>query len=176
MLREPLPVEKAGALLKSPDKLLALAAERYLESADSAEARKLIFELHPGEALILGAWDKFYPKLEGSNDGIRWEDRLREDVKKNHADEIFATLEEYWSDNPSRGSHSAIVRVLRGKAELCKQKDAAREECRKLSDGELQALRNLYDGVTFDDLGPIILPGDGFGGSSREFIKLPPLS
>jgi hypothetical protein len=172
MAREPLPVETAGALLKSPDKLLALAAERYLESEDSAEARKLILGLHPGEALILGARGGFYPKSDGSDDWTRWEDRLREDVKKNRSDEIFATLEEYWSDNPSRGSHSAIVRVFRGKAELCKQNDAAREECRRLGDGELQALRDLYEGVVFDDLGPIILPGDGFGGSSQEFIKL----
>jgi hypothetical protein len=172
MLREPLPVEKAGALLKSPDKLLAPAAERYLESEDSAEARKLILGLHPGEALILGAWDRFYPTQEGSDDWSRWEGRLREDVRKNQADEIFATLEEYWSDNPSRGSHSAIVRVLWGKGELCKQKDSAREECRQLTDAELQALRDLYEGVMFDNLGPIILPGDGFAGSSQEFIKL----
>src|SRR5262245_60845989 len=103
MMREPLPVETVGALLKSPEKLLALAAERYLESEDSAEARKLILAFHPGEALILGAWGRFYPKSEGSDDWTRWEDRLREDVKKNQSDEIFATLEEYWSDNPSRG-------------------------------------------------------------------------
>jgi len=172
MAREPLPVETAAALLKSPDKLLALAAERYLESEDSAEARKLILRLHPGEALILGARSRFDPKPEGWDDWIRWEDRLREDVKKNHADEIFALLEEYWSDNPSGGIHSAIVRALRGKAELCKQNDAAREECRQLSDGELQALRDLYEGVVFDDLGPIILPGDGFAGSLQEFIRL----
>jgi hypothetical protein len=172
MLREPLPVEKAGALLKSPDKLLALAAERYLESEDSLDARKLILKLYPGEALILGAWGRFYPKSEGSNDWIRWEDRLREDVKKNHADEIFAALKEYWSDTPSRGSHSAIVRVLQGKAELCKQEDPAREECRQLTAAELQSLRDLYEGVAFDDLGPIILPGNGLAGSSQEFIKL----
>src|SRR5262249_2291948 len=53
MLREPLPVDKTGALLKSPDKLLALAAERYLESEDGAESRKLILGLHQDEALIL---------------------------------------------------------------------------------------------------------------------------
>jgi hypothetical protein len=56
--REPLPVEKVGASLKSPDKLLALAAERYLESEDGAAARKLILDLHPSEALILGARDR----------------------------------------------------------------------------------------------------------------------
>jgi hypothetical protein len=172
MLREPLPVDKTGALLKSPDKLLALAAERYLESEDSAEARNLILGLHQGEALILGARTRFDPKPGDWGDWIRWEDPLRKDVKKNRADEIFATLEDYHSDSLSRGRHSAIVRVVRGKAELCKQKDAMREECRQLTESELQALRELYEEVSFDDSGPIILPGDVSSGSSREFIKL----
>jgi hypothetical protein len=173
MSREPLPVEQVGALLKSTDKLLALAAERYLESEDSSEARKLILALHPGEALILGARDRFDPKPENWEDWIRWEDRLREDVKRNQADEIFATLEFYSSDNaPFNSNQSAIVRVRRGKADFCKQEDAAREECRQLTGGELQSLRDLYEGVSFDDLGPISLPGDGLAGGSQEYIKL----
>src|SRR5262245_23857939 len=173
MLREPLPVEKVGAILKSSDKLLALAAERYLESEDGAKARKLIRALHPGEALILGATGFFDPKPESGDEWIRWEDRLREDVKKNQADEIFAALEHYYSDvSPFISGHSAIVRVLRGKAELCKQEDAAREECRRLADGELQALRDLYEEVSFDNLNTVSLPGWGTGGSEQEFIKL----
>ncbi len=76
MLREPLPVEKVGASLKSSDKLLALAAERYLESEDSAESRKMIRALHPGEALILGARDRFYPRPEDEDDWTLWENRL----------------------------------------------------------------------------------------------------
>jgi hypothetical protein len=173
MLREPLPVEKVGAFLKSSDKLLALAAERYLESEDGAKARKLIRALHPDETLILGATSRFDPKPESGDEWIRWEDRLREDVKKNQADEIFAALEYYYSDvSPFISSHSAIVRVLRGKAELCKQEDPAREECRRLADGELQALRDLYEEVSFDNLTTVSLPGWGTGGSEQEFIKL----
>src|SRR5262249_3624994 len=141
VLREQLPVEKVGALLKSRDKLLALAAERYLESEDSPEARKLILALHSSEALILGARGGFDPKPENKEKWIRWEDSLREDVKKNQADEIFAALDFHYSDSPPfHSSHSAIVRVRQGKAELCKQKDSAREECRQLADDELQAL------------------------------------
>jgi hypothetical protein len=172
MLREPLPVDKTGALLKSTDKLLALAAERYLESEDGAEARNLILGLHQGEALILGARTGFDPKPGESDDLIRWEDSLREDVKKNHADEIFATFEKDQSVGASKDSHKAIVRVLRGKAELCKQKDAMREECRQLTESELQALRELYEEVSFDDLGPIILQDGLSPDRLREFIKL----
>jgi hypothetical protein len=173
MLRESLPVEKAGAMLKSPDKLLSLAAERYLESEDSPDARKLILALHSNDALILGARDNFDPKPERRAEWIRWEDRLREDVKKNQSDEIFASLDFYYSDTePYTTTRSAIVRVRRGKAELCKQEDAAREECRRLTEGELQSLRGLYEDVSFDDLGPIIFPGFGLGGSEGEFIRL----
>jgi hypothetical protein len=173
MMRESLPVEEVGGLLKSPDKMLALAAERYLESEDGAKARKLIRALHPGETLILGARGWSDPKPESGNKWILWEDRLREDIKKNLADEIFATLESNYSDSaPFSSRHGAIVRVRQGKAELCKQKDAAREECRQLTDGELQSLRDLYEEVSFDDLGPIILPGNGLAGGSQEFIRL----
>src|SRR5262245_3955835 len=173
MLREPLPIEKVGGLLKSPDKLLALAAERYLESEDGAEARKLILALHAGEALILGARDRFDPKSEHRKDWVRWEERLREDVKKNQADEVFAALRFSYNDTaPFIIRHSAIVRVRNGKAELCKQEDEAREECRQLTDGELQSLRDLYEEVSFDDLTPIGLRGFGLGGSEGELIKL----
>src|SRR5262245_46033461 len=152
MLREPLPVEKVGALLKSSDKLLALADERYLESEDGAEARNLILALHPGEALILGARDRSDPKPEHKEEWIRWEDRLCEDVKKNQADEIFAALGfQYFDTAPIVARYSAIVRVRLGKAELCKQEDAAREACRQLADGELRALRDLYKEVSFDN-------------------------
>jgi hypothetical protein len=173
VLRQPLSVEKAGALLKSRDKLLALAAERYLESEDSAEARKLILASRPNEAFILGSRDKFDPKPEHKEKWIHWEDRLREDVKKNHADEVFAELNFYYSDTaPFVTDHSAIIRVRQGKAELCKQEDAAREECRHLTESELQSLRALYEDVSFDDLGAVSLSGFGLGGSEGEFIKL----
>jgi hypothetical protein len=172
MLREPLPVDKAGALLKSTDKFLALATERYLESEDGAEARHLILSLHHGEALILGARSWFGQGPGEWSDLIRWEDSLRDDVKKNHADEIFATFEKDRSAGVSKNSHMAIVRVLRGQAELCKQKDAICEECRQLTESELQALRELYEEVSFDDLGPMILDDALSPDRLREFIKL----
>ncbi|MEP6902811.1 MAG: HEAT repeat domain-containing protein, partial [Actinomycetota bacterium] len=62
LLRIKLPVREVGALLDSNDKLLVLAAERYLESEDSREARDLVLAKHPNEVLILGARDCFYPK------------------------------------------------------------------------------------------------------------------
>ena len=57
-----LPVNEVGNLLEHQNKLLALAAERYLESEDSPEARNLVLkQTSEGEALILGARDSFDP-------------------------------------------------------------------------------------------------------------------
>jgi hypothetical protein len=48
LVRAKLPVQNVGILLSSPDKLLALAAERYLESEDSAAARSLVLAKYVG--------------------------------------------------------------------------------------------------------------------------------
>ncbi|MBX3299781.1 MAG: HEAT repeat domain-containing protein [Acidobacteria bacterium] len=62
MVRSPLPVAMVGPLTGSPNKTLAAAAEAFLESEDSPEARAVVLGLHPGEAKILGAWSAFWPK------------------------------------------------------------------------------------------------------------------
>jgi HEAT repeat protein len=55
LIRAPLPVPEVIALLRSEDKRLSLAAEKYLESEDSPEARMAVLSMHPNEAMILGA-------------------------------------------------------------------------------------------------------------------------
>ncbi|MBL8125288.1 MAG: HEAT repeat domain-containing protein [Pyrinomonadaceae bacterium] len=59
LIRAPLDVPKVSMLLKSPNKMLALAAERYLESEDSPEARNAVLAMYPGKAKILGATTTF---------------------------------------------------------------------------------------------------------------------
>lgn len=59
LIRAPLLVQKVAANLNSQNKLLAIAAERYLESEDSSEARAIVLSLHPNEAKILGATVSF---------------------------------------------------------------------------------------------------------------------
>lgn len=61
LIRTALPIDEVGELLKSPNKMLALAAERYLETEDSVQARTLVLAHRPGEALILGARQAFIP-------------------------------------------------------------------------------------------------------------------
>ena len=65
LIRASLPVSKVAEFVRSPDKLLALAAERYLESEDSPQARTIVLSLHPNEAKIMGARSCF--QVEGSS-------------------------------------------------------------------------------------------------------------
>lgn len=64
LIRAKLPVQRVAGLLNSPDKTLAAAAEKYLISEDSAEARSYVLARHPNEALILGARASFPGKGE----------------------------------------------------------------------------------------------------------------
>jgi hypothetical protein len=65
LMRAPLPVPKVAESLKSANETLQLAAERYLESEDSLEARALVLARHPGEAKILGATTAFFTGTAG---------------------------------------------------------------------------------------------------------------
>jgi HEAT repeat protein len=85
LIRAPLAVQKVAENLKSSDKLLALAAERYLETEDSPEARRIVISLHPNEAKILGATTVF---STGSTDNERsYTPNLLE---------LFGTVSEYY--------------------------------------------------------------------------------
>lgn len=55
LIRAPLPVQKAALLIKSPNRILAVGAERFLESEDSPEARSVVLSLYPNQAKVLGA-------------------------------------------------------------------------------------------------------------------------
>ncbi len=62
LIRAPLPVARVAEDLKSENGLLKLAAERYIESEDSSQARAIILSLYPNEARILGATTAFFVK------------------------------------------------------------------------------------------------------------------
>jgi hypothetical protein len=67
LTRAPLLIPDVVEYVKSTDRRLALAAERYLESEDSPAARAVVLGLHPGEAKILGATTAFYVEGETSD-------------------------------------------------------------------------------------------------------------
>ncbi|HEV7699537.1 MAG TPA: hypothetical protein VGO43_04860 [Pyrinomonadaceae bacterium] len=65
LIRAPLNVQKVVPNLAAKEPLLALAAERYLESEDSPAARAAVLSRHPGEAVIMGAMTAFQGDAEG---------------------------------------------------------------------------------------------------------------
>jgi len=152
LAREPLPVAIVGKLLKNDDRNLALAAESYLESEDSAEARKLVLALHPGEALILGARQGFDPGHHTFGQFDNLENQLRDEVRKPDGDdEIFALLSAgYWGD-----AGQIVIRVRQGKAELFTYKDRSRLWRRALGADELKSLRAFIAENRVDDLAPL---------------------
>ena len=92
LIRAPLPIARVAEFLKSHDKLLSLAAERYLESEDSPEARAAVLAAHPGEARILGSTTAFFPsnqKLEQMVPSLPF------------IFDLFGTVSEYYSRGPS---------------------------------------------------------------------------
>lgn len=60
LIRAPLPAALVGPLLNSPNPELTAIAERFLESEDSLEARKMILARHKGAAMILGGRTAFF--------------------------------------------------------------------------------------------------------------------
>lgn len=172
VMRIALPIDLAGKLLTSPDKQLALAAERYLESEDSPKARQLILAQHPTEALILGGAPDFDPKRKYRQEWINWEDLLRESVKRGEVEELFGAMEGHFSDAGGPDWYMLAIQVRGQQASVCRWQDPARKECRDLTEDELSALRDLFTEVRFDELPPLEVLGSGYGGTAQEFVRL----
>lgn len=171
LLRKPLPVREVGALLDSTNKLLTLAAERYLESEDGLEARQLVLAKHKGEAMILGARTSFNPakKSESSpmlgslfasvNDSYgnylhpetadfteldKFEDKLRAEIKAN------SDLLEIYTIVPSY-----VVRIYKDRAVLTWYEDKARYRETTLKKQELEDLQRFVAESKLEDSPPV---------------------
>jgi hypothetical protein len=176
LIRLPLPVEKVAALLPSKDKLLALAAERYLESEDSPAARKIVLSLHPNEAKITGATMTF-PGGDGPS-GVSSPLLLQ----------VFATVSPFYSPigaqyYPGFSNTSTIVDLERSVRDEVKKKpdllgvynwqenyihiykdravlswrdDPARYRERTLTNDEFDAFKSLLAHHRADDLPPFL--------------------
>ncbi len=174
LIRAPLPVLKVAENLQSKDKLLALAAERYLETEDSPEARRIVLSLHPNEALILGATTAFYvnegetstsPFLPMLLAGISpyWaspqgfyaggfrhhavdeiEKRLQQEVKQNA--ELLGVYN--WGEN--------FIRIYKDKAVLSWEQDPARYRERVLTAEEFDNFKGFLAHYKAEELPPFL--------------------
>ncbi len=145
--REKLPVEIVGKLMNAnavQATAIAAAAESYLEVEDSAEARKLIWARHPGEAKILG--EQFNLDMPpGMLPPIyTWEEKMRKEVRSPEGpEEIYAIVP---SQSPEM-FNSILVRVRKNaagtQAEISLQQAEGRRQMRWLTAGELQELKDF---------------------------------
>ena len=185
LIRASLPVREVGALLKNPNKTLALAAERYLESEDGVEARTLVLAQHANEAKILGARNAFVPvdkksfnelllselfesvnafyfDEENFSDIKKMEEKLRAEAIENpDLKSIFAFL-------PEGEDGQEIVRVYKDKIVFTIYEDAARYWERTLTAKEYETFYRFLIDNKIDSLSAV--NNDCSECSSGEFV------
>ncbi|HEY8560404.1 MAG TPA: hypothetical protein VIL74_08495 [Pyrinomonadaceae bacterium] len=178
LIRAPLAVQKVAAELQSPNKLLALAAERYLEAEDSPAARALVLARHPDEARILGARTAFLPDGVGETSltSIRSMPLTRELFIS--VDRKFEKFEPYFFNDYSNDAETEaalraeikkdaglfgvyaydrnLVKIYQDRAVFSWQDDPARYRERILSAEEFEALKNFLAAARVDELPPFL--------------------
>ncbi len=198
LVRAELPVAAITPLLKSTDRGLALAAERYLLSEDSPAARTAVFALYPNGAKITGA-STYFEGEPGPSKGL-WET----------FGELFASVSPYYAsvDYPAGafypGDFEALeerlqeeviedkellgvysyenfnVRIYADRAVFSIQEDDARHRERVLTTEEFDYLKGLLAYHKVDELPPFLSCGEcepkqllmlGRNGGRRVFVK-----
>lgn len=170
LIRAVLPVRQVAENLKSPNKTLALAAERYLETEDSPEAQSFVLAIHPNEAKILGAKNSFVPDdapvtnsgflsalfasigdsasvpnyyfHDYSEDLAAGEKKLQKEVKSNQ--ELLGVYS--YDEN--------FIRIYKDKAVFSWQTDKARYRERDLTGEEFEGFKNFLASERVNELPP----------------------
>lgn len=187
LIRAPLPIAKVADCLKAPTPLLNVAAERYLESEDSPEARSIVLARHPGEARILGAMVAFVPEDvaprsseylyalfqslgddslyngwsgSGNDDQLKTtEKRLQEEVKK---DQDLAGIYAYDRN---------YIRIYKDRVVFSWDEDDTRYRERTLTKYEFDEIKSYLTTNRADELPPFISCGGGYC-TAKELVML----
>jgi hypothetical protein len=198
LIRAALPVSAVAKHLQSPNKLLALAAERYLESEDSPGARMQILALHPNEARILGARNSF---SSGAMPAVN--NNFLRDLFIS-VDEAFASLPFYYftadfeeltagerklqkevrENQELLGIYSYednFIRIFKDKAVFSWEEDVSRYRERVLTKEEFDAFKSYLAANEVDEIPPFLSACEGCeakelvmlgrGGGRRVFIR-----
>lgn len=169
LLRAKIPLNEVGGFLKSDDKMLVLAAERYLEAEDSLAARNLVLANRPNQASILGARQAFFTGNKVSYDptvlsslfesvnglgfwsedsGVfnKSEQKLQKEIKEDaNLSAIFGVL-------PEAATGHQLIRVYKDRIVYTYYEDEARYRERVLTSKEYEdfyrfLLENNIDGL-----------------------------
>jgi HEAT repeat protein len=189
LVRAPLPVAKVATLLRSTNFVLKSAAELYLESEDSAEARSIVLGIHPGEAKIVGA-TAYFKGLNGETaggasisyllafGGTRQPD-LRYDFPAYIAEELTKSerkLQKEVKDSPELlGLYSFdnnFVRIYKDKVVFSWVDDPSRYRERNLSADEFTRLKDYLMMHKVDELKPFLSCSSAAECKSSELVML----
>ena len=191
LLRVKLPVSAIADLTKNQNKLLALAAERYLESEDSPEAQAVVRSLHPNEVVILGARNSFSPTKTIPSRGMRHLSELFSSVNAqsllydesrfgalDKIEKILQTelrenqdLSEVYAFLRNQESGHLVVKIYRKRAILIDYEDAARYRERELTVSETEAVQAAAIQINTEMTPPIFGSVEG-GRLGREFVQV----
>ncbi|MBA3352690.1 MAG: HEAT repeat domain-containing protein, partial [Blastocatellia bacterium] len=189
LLRVQLPVGEVARLLDNSHPLLALAAERYLESEDSVEARRFVLNRYPGKARILGAFTAFVPEpkyADNNSEALRavfasvgssstgfgpmtkirnFEAQLQSEViGEKDLIAVFARL-------PEDASGQQVVRVYKDRTTYTWYEDTARYWSRNLTEKEYKDIHGFILSSKVDNL-PTQMAPCYHGCPSSEFVML----
>lgn len=184
LIHTPLPLGKVAADLKAENKLLVLAAERYLETEDSPAAQKILANFHTDKIHISGAFSSFDPANLGSQDESLknlfrslnfnlvlelWRKYQLADEEKWRAE--FQTNANLQTIHALADNQNQIVRVYRDYAVFAIEDTPARFRDRRLTVAELNAWQDFLAQNPLEtvkaDLSRCL-----FDCSSTEFVSL----
>lgn len=188
LIRAQLPINIVAQNLSSPNKPLALAAELYLESEDSPQARAVILAKYPNQAKILGATthfgnsegatdNQFISALFRSVNNISWLDQYYiadeyenvEKTEKKLQKEIISSPEllgVYAYDNN-------FVRIYNDRIMYSFAEDDSRYRERYLTPAEFDNLKNYLVANRVDEQLPFLSPcGEEMACTDKELLML----
>lgn len=171
LIRATLPLEKAAGYAKHPDKTLATAAQRWLESEDSPQARQIVLANNPNQAKILGARISFKPD-EKSETSSEFTTLLFNSIEgasyfpyfNDYTDGYLATTEKYLQEEILKNSEllgvyaydKNFIRLYKDKVIYSWEEDEARYRERTLKAEEFDELKNYLIAQNVDSLKPFL--------------------
>lgn len=198
LVRASLPLDRVTPLLRSQNRRLALAAERFIETEDSVEARNAFLALHPNAAKITGATTRF----GGKPGEYEMDDKILEVFKS--VSPFYASAQ-YAAAAVYEGDFSAVekklqeeviengellgvynyenfyVRIYADRVAFCVQEDDARYRERLLNKEEFDYLKNYLEYHRVNELPPFLSCSGGCeprqllmlgrNGGRRVFVK-----
>lgn len=189
LIRAPLPVAKVAESLKSANPLLKSAAEHYLESEDSPEARSIVLGQHPDEAKIMGATIYFKGREELSdpppglltlfasvNDFFSTPTFYNVGIAQNETEKSEKKLQKEVKENRDLlgiyAYENSFVRIFKDKAVFSWEDDPSRYHERNLTTREFARMKEYLAANNVNELKPFLSCSGGGECGSRELLML----